>query len=234
MVGYDEFYFTNITKKVLFILGGYNMRIVRIIFVAALGLCFTLPAAAQYIGVLQSAETMDRGTFKLMVAPIIVFGKDGADNEFGVAARGGYAFTDRFDAEAKLGFFENGTFVGADGEYWIFGSTEGKTDLDFSLTGGLHWMFGNDNRFDTMGFEITPQLSGQVTENLELCGSLTASFESIQDVPPGVDDSFTRLHLVPGIEYRLSDTVDLVAEFGIGINDNSSHYVGAGIAYYVR
>ncbi len=50
----------------------------------------------------------------------------------------------------------------------------------------------------------------------------------------GVDNSFTRLHLVPGIEYRLSDTLDLVAEFGIGINDNSSTYVGAGITYYIR
>ena len=95
-------------------------------------------------------------------------------------------------------------------------------------------MFGSDNHFDTMGFEITPQLSGNVSENLELCGSLNASFESIQDAPPRVDDSFTRLHLVPGIEYRLSDTLDLVAEFGIGINDNSSNYVGAGITYYFR
>ena len=42
------------------------MRIVRIIFVAACCLCFTLPVAAQYIGVLQSAETMDRGTFNLI------------------------------------------------------------------------------------------------------------------------------------------------------------------------
>jgi hypothetical protein len=209
-------------------------RIVRIVFVAALGLCFALPAAAQYLGILQSAETMDRGTFKLMVAPIMVFGKDGADDEFGVAARGGYAFTEHFDVEAKLGFFENGTFVGADGEYWIFRGPEKNSGLDFSLTGGLHWMFGRDNRFDTMGFEITPQLSGHVSENLELCGSLNASFESIQDAPPGIDDSFTRLHLVPGIEYRLSDTFDLVAEFGIGINDNSSNYVGAGITYYVR
>ncbi len=158
---------------------------------------------------------MDRGTFKLMVAPIMVFGKDGADDEFGVAARGGYAFTEHFDAEAKLGFFENGTFVGADGEYWIFRGAEKNSGLDFSLTGGLHWMFGSDNRSDTMGFEITPQLSGHVTENLELCGALDASFESIQDAPAGVDDSFTRLHLVPGIEYRLSDTFDLVAEFGI-------------------
>jgi hypothetical protein len=209
-------------------------QIVRIVFVTASGLCFALPAAAQVIGVLQSAETMDRGTYKLMVAPIMVLGKDGAEDELGVGVRGGYAFTEHFDAEAKLGFFKNGTFVGADGEYWIFRGAEKNSGLDFSLTGGLHWMFGSDNRHNTMGFEITPQLSGHVTENLELCGALDASFESIQDVPPGVDDSFTRLHLVPGIEYRLSETLDLVAEFGIDLNDNSSNYVSAGITYYVR
>ena len=64
------------------------MRIVQIFFVAAFCLCFAMPAAAQYIGVLQSAETMDRGTFKLSAAPIMVFGKNGADDEFGLAARG--------------------------------------------------------------------------------------------------------------------------------------------------
>jgi hypothetical protein len=213
---------------------GYNMRIIRIVYVVIFSLCFALPAIAQYIGVLQSAETMDRGTFKLMLAPIVVFGKDGADNEIGVAARAGYGFTERFDAEAKLGFFDNGTFVGVDGEYWILGGKERNSSIDFSLTGGLHWMLGSDNRYDTMGFELTPQLSGNVGENLELCISLDASFESIKDAPVGADDSFTRLHLVPGIEYRLSNTVDLVAEFGIDINDNSFNYLAAGITYYVR
>jgi hypothetical protein len=210
------------------------MRISRIILVAAFILCLTLPAAAQYIGVLQSAETMDSGTYKLMVAPIMVLGKDGADNKLGVAARGGYAFTKHFDVEAKLGFFENGTFVGVDGEYWIFRGSEENSGIDFSLTGGFHWMFGSDNRYDTMGLEITPQVSVHVTENLELCGALDVSFESIQDAPSGYDNSFTRLHLVPGIEYRLSDTLDLDAEFGIALDDNSSHYVGTGITYYVR
>jgi hypothetical protein len=209
-------------------------RIIRIVSVAAFGLCFALPAAAQFIGVLQSAETMDRGTYKLMVAPIMVLGKNGADNELGIAARGGYAFTEHFDVEAKLGFFKNGTFVGVDGEYWLFRGAEKNSGLDFSLTGGLHWMFGSDNRFNTMGFEITPQLSGHVTKNLELCGSLDASFESIQNAPQGADNSFTRMHIVPGIEYALSETLDFVAEFGIGTNDNSSNYVGAGITYYVR
>jgi len=210
------------------------MWLIRGLIVAALVLCFVLPAAAQYIGVMQSAETMDKGTFKLMVAPILVFGKDGADNEFGLAARGGYGFTDRFDAEAKLGFFENGTFVGADGELWILKGKEKDAGLDFSLAGGVHWIFGKDNRSDIMGFEITPLLSGHVNESIELCGALDASFESISDAPAGVDDTFTRLHLTPGIEYRLSDTADLVGEVGIGLNDDSFNYVGVGIAFYLR
>jgi hypothetical protein len=177
---------------------------------------------------------MDRGTFKLMAAPILAFGKNGGDDEFGLALRGGYAFTEHFDAEAKLGFFENGTLVGADGEYWIFRGSEKNSGLYASLTGGIHWMIGSDNRSDILGFEITPQLSGHVTDDLELCGALDASFEFVQDLPEGADDSFTRVHLVPGIEYRLSDAFDLLAEFGIGLNDDSSHYVGVGIAYYLR
>ena len=210
------------------------MWITRGVLVAVLGLCFALPAAAQYIGVLQSAETMDKGTFKLMAAPILIFGKDGADNEFGVAARGGYGFTDRFDAEAKLGFFENGTFFGADGELWILKGTEKYEGLDFSLAAGLHWLLGKDDRFDTMGFELTPLLSGHVNSSLELCGALDVSFESVSDAPAGADDSFTLLHLVPGVEYRVSDKVDLVGEFGIGLNDDSCNYVGVGIAFYLR
>jgi len=210
------------------------MRILRSILVAAMGLCFGLPAGAQYIGVLQSAETMDRGTFKLMAAPIMVFGKNGADDEFGGAFRGGYAFTDRFDLEAKLGFFENSTVVGADAEFWILSGKEEDTGLDFSLTGGLHWIIGNDDNLDIIGLEITPQFSGHVTENVELCGALDASFESIKDAPEGFDDSFTRLHLVPGIEYRLSDQVDLEGEIGIGLNDDSFTYAGVGIIFYFR
>jgi hypothetical protein len=210
------------------------MNVPRTAFVVGLGLFVAVGAEAQYIGVLQSAETMVRGTYKLMVAPIMVLGENGADDELGVGVRGGYAFTDHFDVEAKLGLFENGTVVGVDGEYWIFRGTERNSSLDFSLTGGLDWMLASDNGYDSMGFGVTPQLSGHVTDNLELCGSLNASFQSIKDAPAGVDESFERLHVVPGIEYRLSDEFDLVGELGIGINDESSNYVGAGITYYVR
>jgi len=210
------------------------MTVSRSVLAAALGLCLGLPAAAQYVGVLQSAETMDRGTYKLMVAPILAFGKNGADNEFGLAARGGYGFTNHFDAEAKLGFFEHGTFVGADGEWWILRGPRKDAGLDFSLTGGLHWMFGKSGTYDTMGIELTPQFSGHLNKNWELCGALDVSFESIKDAPAWVDDKFTRAHLTPGLEYHVSDTTDLEGEIGIGLNDNSSTYAGIGIAFYLR
>ena len=86
--------------------------------------------------------------------------------------------------------------------------------------------------FDTMGFEVTPLLSGHVNKSLELCGALDVSFESIKDAPAELDDTFTRVHLVPGIEYRLSEAADLVGEVGIGLNDNSFTYAGIGIAFY--
>lgn len=210
------------------------MKISRCLLAVGLGLCVALPAGAQSIGVLQSAETMDRGTFKLMLAPIMAFGNDEADDEFGVALRGGYGFTDRFDAEAKLGFFENSTLVGADGEFWIVKGNEKGVGLDLSLAGGLHWAFGKKGRSDTMGFELTPLLSGHVTERLELCAALDASFESIQDAPDGADDTFTTVHFVPGIEYRLSELTDLVGEVGIALDDNSSTYAGVGLAFYFR
>jgi hypothetical protein len=210
------------------------MWITRGVLIAVLGLCFVLPAAAQYIGVLQSAETIDKGTFKLMIAPIEASGKNGADNDFGLAARGGYGFTDRFDAEVKLGSFRNERFAGADGEFWILKGKEKDAGLDFSLTGGLHWIFGKRRNFDAVGLDITPQLSGHVSENLELCGALDISFESINDAPPGVDNTFTRSHLVPGVEYRVSDSIDLDGEIGIALNDDSWSYVGAGITFYFK
>jgi hypothetical protein len=187
------------------------------------------PAAAQEIGVLQSAETVDEGVFKIMVAPSIAVGEGDADNQVGIGARFGYGFVDRFDAEGKVSFYENNTFVGADAEVWVLRDA----GLDFSLGGGVHWMFG-DEALDTMGFELTPIASVHAGEILEIYGALDVSFESVRDAPPGIDDSFTKLHAVPGIEVRLSDEADLVGEFGIGLNDDSAEYGAVGLTFYLR
>jgi hypothetical protein len=204
------------------------------IVVLGMSLLFALPAAAQNVGVLQSAETMDRGYYKLMVSPIGNFGKNGADDEFGGVVRGGYGFTDHFDAEAKVGWFEDHVFLGADGEVWLLKDALADAGLAFSLTGGVHYLFAKHDLLDAIGLEITPQISGHITKDLELCGALAVSFESLQDAPAGVDDKITQVHLVPAVEYRVANSIDLVGEVGFGVNDDSSTYLGLGLAFYMH
>jgi len=194
--------------------------------VATLALAMLLPgsAAAQDFGVMNSAETINKGNFKLMANPLVVFGKDGADDEVGVAIVGGYGFTDRVDAEAKVSFFDDLTFIGGDVEVWLVK----HKPLDVSVIGGFH--VGRADGFNTKGFDITFLGSGHVTPKLELYGGLDISRVSIDDF----DDSYTTVHLVPGIEYALSQDIDLVAEFGLGLNDDSNHYISGGIAFYIR
>ena len=196
-------------------------------FVAALAvISVVLPvsAAAQDFGVMNSAETINRGNFKLMANPIVVFGDDGDDNDLGVAVAAGYGFTDRFDVEGKASFFDGVSFFGGDAEYWIVKNEP----VDVSLIGGFH--VGRADGFDTTAFDFTGRASGHVSPRLELYGGLDFSRNSVNDT----DFDFTTVHLVPGIEYAISDDVDFDAEFGIALNDDSSHYVAFGIAYYVR
>ncbi len=57
-------------------------------------------AHAQDFGVMESAETIDRGNFKLKVNPMFILG-DG-DTRTGIVGGVGYGFTDRLDVEANL------------------------------------------------------------------------------------------------------------------------------------
>jgi hypothetical protein len=42
------------------------------------------------------------------------------------------------------------------------------------------------------------------------------------------------MHFVPGLEVRLAENLDLVAEVGLALNDNARHYIGGGLAFYIR
>jgi hypothetical protein len=188
-------------------------------------------AQAQNV-LMNSAETINPGNFKIAAFPTILFGKDvdgvEGENEFGVAGRFGYGFTDRFDMEAKLAFFDGVQLYGLDAEYWAV-----KGPVDVSLSLGAHLTsFGDDD--NSSAIDTALLVSGNVADNLELYGGVNVSFESIDDLPDDVDGSFTRAYVVPGLEYKLSDDLDLVAEFGIGLNDDSPHYVSAGLAFYIR
>jgi hypothetical protein len=181
-------------------------------------------AQAQNV-LMNSAETINKGNFKIAAFPTLLFGEDGADNEFGVAGRFGYGFTDNFDIEGKVAFFEGLKLYGIDAELWIVKDRP----LDVSVSLGAH---KTDLDFvDTSAIDTALIASGNLSENLELYGGLNLSFESLDDID---DSSFTRAYIVPGIEYKLNEDLDFVAEFGIGLNDDSPNYASAGLAFYIR
>ena len=185
-------------------------------------------ALAQDFGVMESAETIDRGNVKLRANPMVVFGEgDLDDNEIGVAIMAGYGFTDMFDLEGGAAFYDGVAFVGANAEFWLLK----RKPLDFSVIAGLHFARG-DQTVDTTGIDLTLLASKHVTPRLDLYGALDFAFESI--TKPDIDDGFTRIHFVPGVEYRLHPNLDLLAEVGIALDDDASHYVSGGVAFYFR
>jgi hypothetical protein len=198
-------------------------------FTVCLALLLATPvvAASQDFGVLNSAETINRGNFKLTGAPMVIFGKNGADDDAGVSIAGGYGINDRFDVEGRVSFFDGVKFFGADAEYWL----RKNRPVDFSVAGGFH--IGNgDQQFDTTGIDLTFLASGRVAPRLEIYGGLDLAFNSINE--DFIDDDYTTVHLVPGIEYSIAEDIDLVAEVGLGVNDDSHHYVAGGLAFYFR
>jgi hypothetical protein len=182
------------------------------------------PAAAQNF-LMNSAETINRKNFKIALFPIALFGRNDAPDRWGGGTRFGYGFTDNFDVEGKLAFFDGLTLYGLDAEFWLV-----KGEVDFSVQVGGHGASVDDG-FDSKALDLSALVSGHVAERLELYGGMSVSFESLDDVE---DSGFTRAYLVPGFEYKISEELDLVGEFGIGLNDDSPHYLGLGIAVYLR
>ncbi len=202
------------------------MSIQRVWLFCALAAFTVLPsvAHAQDFGILESAETINKGNFKLRVNPILIFGKGAEDNEPGVAILAGYGFTSNFDIEGGVAFFDGVTFWGANAEVWLLKNRP----FDFSVAGGFHRRTG-DATPSFNGIDLTFLASKHVSRNLEVYGGLDLAFEGVGDP---ID--FKTAHLVPGIEYRLNDNLDLVAEVGLALNDNARHYLAGGLAFYIR
>ena len=192
---------------------------------AGVALAGAAPARAQNF-LMNSAETINRGNFKIAAFPTVVLGEDGAENEWGLATRLGYGFTDRFDVEAKLAFFDRLKMYGADAEYWL---ARGRTDV--SLSGGFRIGDVEGEGADSTALDLAAIASRDVGDDLEVYVGGSLSFESQGE---GDDSDFRRFYVAPGVEYRLAKDVDLLAELGIGLTDHSPNYVSFGAAFYIR
>jgi hypothetical protein len=200
-------------------------------------LCVLWPAVAraQDFGVMESAETINAGNFKVKAHPMILLGRDGGETVAGVAATGGYGITRTFDVEGKFAFYEDFMAFGGDVEYQLL-SVRRDFPLDLSVGGGFHIENADFDLNDSRAIDLTVIGSREVYPRFELYGALDVAFNRFtDDFFDGAEDTgYTTVHIVPGLEYRIDDSLDLLVEFGIGVNDEARHYLTAGLAYYLR
>jgi hypothetical protein len=199
----------------------------RIVVCLAAAVFFGAAAAEVFAQdvLMNSAETINQGNFKLALFPTVLLGKNGADSIWGVAGRVGYGLTPRFDIEAKAAIFKGLKYFGADAEYWL---VQGR-NANVSVALGAH-LTDSQEGADSAGIDTSLLFSTRPAKSLELYGGLKLAFDSYKNS----DQNFTRAHLVPGLEYRLSSDLDFLAEFGIALNDNSHNYASVGLALYLR
>ncbi|MCX6556244.1 MAG: hypothetical protein NTW95_02265 [Candidatus Aminicenantes bacterium] len=190
--------------------------------IAAIFLAAAVPVSAQAV-LMNSAETINKGNLKLAIFPTVLFGKNGGDSVWGVAGRFGYGLTRSVDIEAKVGFFKGLKYFGADIELWFL---RGES-FNGSVALGGH-MTKYDGGGDTNGIDASLLFSHRPVKNLEIYGGLMLAFDKVKNT----DINFTRIHFVPGIEYRISADLDFLAEFGIALNDDSRSYASVGLAFY--
>jgi len=201
------------------------IKTIVVILAATMFLVTVAPEASAQDVLMNSAETINQGNFKLAVFPTVLFGKNGGDSVWGVAGRAGYGLTPRFDIEAKAGIFKGLNYFGVDAEYWL---VQGR-NANVSVGLGAH-MTKYQAGADSSGIDTSLLFSTSPVKQLELYGGLKLAFDSFKNS----DQNFTYAHLVPGLEYRLSPDLDLLAEFGIALNKNSRSYASVGLALYLR
>ncbi len=193
-----------------------------------LGVLGAASAGAQDFGVMESAETIQRGNFKLVGYPMLVLGEGEADNTLGLVVRGGYGFTDRLDLEIGGAFYDDVTYLGANAEYWLLRAAPGASALNLSVRGGLH--LAQTDGDDATGLDLAALTSFRLTPRAELLAALDYT-HTLRDEPFDDDGA---LYLVPGLEYGISRNLDFLAEFGLALDDADANYLSAGLAFYLR
>ena len=171
------------------------MRI-RFVGAALLALGLAAPALAQDFGVMESAETLNRGNIKLMAYPLLIFGSQDEDNQLGVVGRAGYGFTDNLDAENEgRDFRQANDLRGRPRAVAAEGRQPGRLgDRRRPHPQRQRHRSGYQGAGSDGPGQHAPQRQPGAVWRVRRCLR-----EEISDVPSGFDDTFTTVHVVPGI-----------------------------------
>ena len=182
-----------------------------------------VPAAAHAsdFGILHTAIPVEKSVWRLQGGGVISL-EDGGREAFVISAGTGLA--PKFDFEAKLSMSGDDMAIGGGIGYLI---TQQNVPVDLNVGAGFHYI--NHDTADATSFDVNVIGSKAINPKLSWYGALALSFGSSDG-----RSSFTAANLVPGIEYKLNDKVNVAVELGIGLNDNATNYLGGAIQYFIR
>lgn len=192
-------------------------------------------ARAVDFGVMETAVPIENGFFKFIGYPLAVLEGAQREQDLGVAVGVGYGISERWDAEVQVATYDDITFIGTDLEYNFLDLGQ----LDMSLTAGVH--YANLDFGTQRGVDLTYIASYALSDNSNggIGFTLNAALDMARDevdldrpLAAMVDDEYSSVHVVPGLQYRLSPQIDFIAEVGLGINQSSDDYVSVGTSYY--
>ncbi len=173
---------------------------------------------------LNSAETINPGNFKVAGYPIVFLAEGDADNMWGTGGRIGIGLVNRFDIEGSVAVFDGFNLYGADAEVWLLNGP-----VDLSVVAGGH-IADRGERLGSKALDLATIVSAEVTSGIEFIVGGSWSKEWFDEL----DQDFTRTYIVPGAEIRLAQDLDLIAEFGLALDDDNVNYAAFGLAYYIR
>ena len=211
-----------------------NLRLIPGVL-AGLALCHS--AWAVDFGVMETAESIEPKAFKLVGFPLLT--DRGNDNEESAFAVGlGYGLPFGLDIEGQVAHDDQANYFGSDVEWNAWSGYRMKV----SIGSGLHTVDlhdgGRANGADTTAiFTYTP------VRHLDVNAALDASYEDVNagsGIDPTLperwrsDNRYETAYFAPGIEYQLMRNLDLLAEVGLGLTDQSDDYASAGLSWYLR
>jgi hypothetical protein len=202
------------------------MKLRQCVLMMALVLLVPAAAHANDFGVLHTAIPVEKSVWRLQGGGVISLEDEGREALVLGAATG---LAPKFDFEAKLSISGDDMAIGGGVGYLI---TQQNVPVDLNVGAGFHYV--NHDTADITAFDVNVIGSKAINPKFSLYGAFSISFGSQDIADSSDDDSFTRAHLIPGMEYKLNDKVNVVVELGIALNDSATNYLGGSIQYYIR
>jgi hypothetical protein len=211
------------------------MRALNVAALAGLALCGS--ASAAEFAMMETAQRINEGTFKLSGFPVVIDREDADTTETGFAVGLGYGLPYNLDVEGQVAGYDDGVYAGADLEWNAWRNNR----MAFSIGGGVHGADLEDSG-SAVGVDGTLIFSYNPIERLALSAALDAAYDDVNDRDAGVpadarfptDGQYETYYAVPGISYLLTRNIDLLAEVGVGLNGDADDYVSAGASWYFR